>query len=577
MSYLKKLSVLILFFSAFVSLQAQEQLQHEMKTYTSAEGKLYWNRLMPVYIWISSSPEGEKKLLDSKRHKDYVNPYYFDDEGIHFIRTDWATDQETKKMITPAFEVKWPVWADGIAPISKLITDKASRKLIKGQWHLGKNQVKIKSTDGLAGVEKIYYSLNGATYVEYKDEVKIDKEGDYVLKYYAVDNVGNVEKPKEKKFKIDLNSPKTFHNITGINLNGNVISSSSKIYLKTEDNSVGVKATYYKIDDRKEVYYTGKNIPIYYLKNGNHTITYYSVDQVGNKELAKTFDFYLDKLAPILTSDVLGDKYIVGDKVYFSGRTKLKLTAVDNKSGVKETMYSVDKGKYLKYDQPFYLPSVKGVHVVEYYAVDNVQNSSVDSEYNKYKHKVERIYVDLTGPTIKCNYLGKVFNTRDTVFINNKTKIKLTAFDKESGLQYMSYSIDGEREETKYEKPFSINISGLHKLEYFAYDNVNNRNRGAINFFADNEGPTPDCQFSIKPIGKKDNFDIYPSYVLAYLSATDAVLGTHVIYYSLNGAPEKKFTQYFGNFAKDKLNVIKVRALDKLHNESILEVKFYVQ
>ena len=96
-------------------------------------------------------------------------------------------------------------------------------------------------------------------------------------------------------------------------------------------------------------------------------------------------------------------------------------------------------------------------------------------------------------------------------------------------------------------------------------------------FFADNEGPEPDCQFSIKPIGSKDGFEVYPPYVLIYLSATDKTVGTQNIFYKVNDKPEKLFKQYFGKFIKNKLNTLKIRATDKLGNQKETEIKFYIQ
>jgi hypothetical protein len=63
-----------------------------------------------------------------------------------------------------------------------------------------------------------------------------------------------------------------------------------------------------------------------------------------------------------MSADVLGVRFIVGDRIYFSGRTKLKLTAVDKKLGVKEIKYFIDDmgGAY---SDPFYLPSKAGRHI----------------------------------------------------------------------------------------------------------------------------------------------------------------------------------------------------------------------
>jgi hypothetical protein len=576
-------SISILFLlsaGSIIKTSAQEQKHHQMRKYYAPDGTLYWNKKLSVYVWISSSPDELPKKMESKQDSQYVDPYFFDTEGTNFIQTRWAVDKKTMLAVVPEHEVRWPVEVDGIKPISsaEIAGEKPYSKNSKKFY--GNISIKISAKDNLSGVDTIYYSLDGKPYEPYTSAISNLPDGEHNLLYYAVDKVGNFEVPRKETFNIDTKSPKTYYTITGISLENNVISSNTKIILQAEDENTGIKATYYKFDAGKEIIYNGRNLPTENLANGDHTLTFYSVDNVGNRENPVTFQFNLDKMSPIITSDVLGDRYVVGDQTYFSGRTKLKLTAVDNKSGIKETMYSVDGGKFQNYTEPFYLPSVIGLHIIKYFAVDNAGNNTEGTNnaiYEEYKHRVERIYVDMTGPSITCSYQGPVFTSRDTVFISGKTKIKLTAFDKESGLNYISYSIDGVIDETKYKEPFSINLSGLHKLEFFAYDNVNNRNAGSIVFFEDNEGPVPNCQFSIKPVGVKDGFEVYPDYVLAYLSATDQTTGTTEIFYSINGQPEKKFSTYVGNFPKGQKINLKMRAVDKLGNENQKEFIFYIQ
>ncbi len=564
--------------------QAQEQKKHVKKSYTDAEGNLYWNKALPFRIWISVDNSSEKILLESKEASKYVNPSYFDTEGPNFIRTRWEVDTVTKKTIYPQKEIRWPVITDGTPPIVKIHYSATSKNTINGTTYYGKGlSVELTAKDNFSGVEAIYYSINGQAYTEYKGKIVLDKNGDFNLKYYAVDNVGNAGKIKgnnDVNFSISTDAPITEHQIIGIAQN-EVISMKTKIKLNVKASKAGTKATYYSIDGGKKQIYNRKNVPVSMLKNGDHTLTYYSIDNVNNIEQEKTFNFYLDKLAPILTSDVLGDRYIVNDRIYFSGRTKLKLTAVDNKSGIDKTMYSIDGSEFKEYTEPFYLPSIAGIHIIRYYAIDKMNNNTSGTrsvKYEEYNHKVEKIYVDLTGPTLSHKYIGKVFKTRDTVFINKKTQIMLIAYDKESGTDHIAYSFDGDQAEIEYERPFSIDKSGLHTLEYFGYDKVNNRNIGKIFFFGDNEGPVPAHNFSIKSIGNKEGLEVYPAYVQLYISATDEMIGTQNIYYSINGKPEMKLTKlYVQGFMKGKINTVNVRAVDKLGNQTETEIKFFVE
>jgi len=579
---MKKHFIIIFLIALTFNLIAQDSLKHEIKHFTGSDGKLYWNEKLPFYISISSSPDEKPILLKSETTPKFVNPSFWDGNGTHHLKHDIG-DNQNAKISVPGGAVIWEVYSDGINPVTTSEFLKAEKSIQNNITYYGPNlEVPIKATDNLSGVEKTYYSINKEKWIENQTAIKFQTEGSNILKYYSVDNVGNAENYNVEEFVVDLTSPATYYTIVGIALENNIISTTTLITLASEDKYSGVAKIYYKIDNNAEVLYKGGNIPISLLDNGNHKLTFYAIDNVKNKETEQVFDFYLDRIAPILTSDVLGDRYIVDGQVYFSGRTKMKLTAVDNKSGIKQVLFSIDGEDFVSYNDPFYLPSVQGTHVVRYFAIDKVENNtntnnSVNYQLDNYKYNVNKIYVDLIGPTLSFNYIGDYFKARDTVFINSKTKIKMNATDAESGLQYISYSLNNVLEETKYSEAFTIDKQGFNQIEYFGYDNVNNRNKADFTFIVDNEGPELKYNFSIESIGSKNGLDMYPNYVMLYLAATDEKVGTKEIYYSLNGSPEKLFSKYIESFASKTENNLKIRILDKLNNEKQFEIKFYTE
>lgn len=580
---MNKILLIFICFFVFQPVFSQTPLEHNLKYYVDENGKLYWNRYLPFYLTISPNPNRQGLLLESNTSKQYANPAYWDSEGVHYIRHDWAVDTATKKTVVPNIEVKWEVYADGINPVTSSEFKEAQKTIQNKVLYYGPNlQVSIKSSDNLSGVEKTYYSTNKANWTEYKQALKFDTESNFNLQYYSVDNVGNAETPKSHDFVIDLTPPSTYYTIVGISVSDTVISSSTLVTLASEDKLSGVSKIYYKFNNGKEILYTIGNLPISQLDNGDNKLTYWAVDNVGNKEDERVFEFYLDKFAPILTSDVLGDRYIVNDQVYFSGRTKMKLTAVDNKAGVKEVLYSINGSNFETYNQPFYMPNTPGVHVIRYFAVDSLDNNTsgskaVDYKLDNYKYNVNKVYVDLIGPIISYEYLGDYFKARDTVFINSKTKLKLSGSDVESGLQYISYSINRNLAEIKYTQPFSIENKGFNEIEFFGYDNVNNRNKSEFHFIVDNEPPNIKYNFSIEPNGQQNGLNIYPSYVILYLAATDKLVGTKDIFYSINGAAQIKFFKFIDGFKPKTEYNIKVRAVDKLNNEQTYEIKIITQ
>ncbi|TRX71331.1 hypothetical protein [Carboxylicivirga sp. M1479] len=575
-------ALLFLFYSLSFS---QEQPQFEMQHYTDTlSGKLYWNKNVPFSLKLVN-PLNNDEVVVAPAQKQEI---YFDSEGLNTIRSPWLINPQTKNMVYPQTEVVYKIFADGLPPASKHSLLNAPNYHKDGKTYYGTDlKININTKDATSGVKNLYYSINNEEYQLYSNNIGIEREGEYTLKYFAVDNVGNAEGEQTIEFMVDNSAPQTFHSVTGIDTKNNIISVNSKILLSSEDKASGVADIFYSIDDNKPQKYCGEVIPVKDLNDGEHVLSYYATDKVDNIEDKKVFKFYLDNTAPILSSDVLGDRFVFEDNIYFSGRTKLKLTAIDNKSGVKEIRYSIDNKDYTIYTEPFYLPSNEGLHKVKYYAIDNIDNITGTRGENgvptpeQYKHLVVReIYSDLVGPSINHHFSGTFFATRDTVFICKKTSINLTATDKASGLQFISYSINKNKEEIRYKKPFTLEKHGLHNIEFFAYDNVNNRNKSSFYCYLDEEPPQIQYTFGIPPIGHKQlkakEYKVYPSYLTIFLAANDLVIGVDKIYYSLNDGPEQLYIKPIEGFIKGQVNTLKIIAFDKLENSSVEEIDFFI-
>jgi len=570
-------SIFIITFLLLISqiIQAQQPLKHSKKVYRSPDGKLYIQKSMPVYLYISTEPnqKGEMYQLQSDSTPKFANPMYFDTEGYNTFRSPSAVDTVTKKIHYPLTDVMFEVYADSRLPRTKLKYD------VKKRYFDGKNlfignetKITLDAYDAMSGVEQTLISIDSSDFKKYTDPIVFNKEKVYVIQYYSVDNVGNVERVKSKVFHIDLTNPVSELIFEGDKYE-NIISGRTKLVIKATDNISGISATYYSLDNKNYRKYTYP-IKAAYLPEGEHTIKYYSVDKVGNKEPEHEYKFYIDKTPPILVDEILGNSFVVNGREYSSGRTKLKLTAVDNKSGVKEIKYSINRQPYVLYEKPFYLTSVSGSLSVVSYAVDNVGNKSIATEKST---KNKAAYVDLTGPQLKYKLLGKVFKARDTVFINKDTKIQLSAYDAESGVKTLSYSLhDGE--EVPYSKPFTIPDEGVYTLNIMATDNVDNFNKKTISLIVDNSGPDIYSRFSILPVGKREiqgkMSDVYLSHVVLFLSATDAKVAIDRIYYSINGGEKKLYTGIIEKFKRGKDYVIDVTAKDKLGNINTSKVIF---
>jgi hypothetical protein len=77
-------------------------------------------------------------------------------------------------------------------------------------WNNTAVTVSLDPADGLSGVDATFYSVDGAAAVE-GTLLTIDSEGDHTLKYWSVDEAGNVEATHTTAVKIDLTNPTVGH------------------------------------------------------------------------------------------------------------------------------------------------------------------------------------------------------------------------------------------------------------------------------------------------------------------------------------------------------------------------------
>ncbi len=569
-----------------------QMLEHETIMFVSPDNDVYFQKSLPIYLWVSTSPD-----LNAKKHllvteDGDVNHFHLDTEGRNTVRSPWAVDPVTGEYVKPMHDVIFDVYADGIAPVSKSEFTGAPKFYKDGKLYFGKGlQVKITSNDLVSGIANTYISLNGDAYKTYNNEININKEYDNRLLYYSIDHVGNFEEPISKDFFVDLTPPETKYSITG-NVVENVLSADAKIELSSSDNLSGVKHIKYKIGKEGiEKIYTSP-IALSSLQDGETEIQFYAVDNVDNaEEIRSTSDpssgaqgdgsspggsmasisLYVDRIAPEVDIEILGDKF--EDKYTFvSERSRIKLSATDNKAGVEKITYGINiPSRTHEYTEPFPLLSNSGVQYVNYGAMDIVTNWT--------PRITKAVYLDKTAPVSSIAFIGSKFWNRDTLFITKDTKIKLNSSEQESGIQNIKYQLDNKALDN-YSDHFTCEKAGLHKINYYGIDNVNNREEENIKeFVVDNDAPIIKCTFSVESIGKQEKdgnkYLVFPSNTLVYLGATDNASGVSTIQYKLNGGTLQTKTQI--GYFKPGTFELEIIAKDVLSNESSEVVRFIIE
>ncbi|MFW6267999.1 MAG: OmpL47-type beta-barrel domain-containing protein, partial [Marinilabiliaceae bacterium] len=449
--------MVVLSFTAVITSNAQQAPDHDKRIYRAEDGKLYINKDLPVYVRIASSPDedAESWLLKSEKTEEYTNPMYLDTEGWNSLRSPSAVDSATRETAVPIQDVVFDMYADGLAPSTNLQYGTSEFFENDGIIFFGNDiDLEFDASDEMSGIEDVYYSINGKDYQpagEYP--LDITEEGEYKLKFYAVDNVGNVEEPQTFRFTIDETPPATEHQVEGLK-DDKVLSPDATISLTGDDNLSGVDEIYYAIDDNEFRKYENP-IPVSVLQNTKGRITYYATDHTGNKEEpnhigtmassdkksedeeGETFDYYIDREPPKPELTFEGD-YYEGDRDYISERTKIVLEATDDKSGVKEILYSYNGFiTEEEYDSPFHPEGNSPVELL-YTAIDKADNRA--------KEKSREFYIDRAAPESELSFDGPVFNNRDTTFISGQTKIVLDARDEESGVKNIQFRLNDQEE-----------------------------------------------------------------------------------------------------------------------------------
>jgi len=382
--------------------------------------------------------------------------------------------------------------------------------------------------------------------------------------------VGNAEEVQKEQIIIDQNPPQSNIEIKG-DKHEQIISARSQIIINSEDKT-GIETIYYQINNQKEKKFTypllGK-----WFSQGEHQIHYYATDHVGNKEKKKTFSFYVDKTAPTIVDEIIGNSYIANGKEFSSGRSRLKLTAFDNKAGIKEMYYSINNGEFKKYTNPVVLNNTDGNLSIRTYGIDHVNNRTETSQSTSSSGVP---YIDMTGPTLTISYNGPDFKSTGKTYINPSTKIVLKGTDSEAGLNRIEYAVNNNTF-SAYIEPFSIKEKGPHEIKIRGFDNVDNSNQKNVKIFVDNEGPEIDYSFSTPPQEEKSSgINTYPHHVVLFLSAMDQSSGFENMYYSINGTPFKTYKDNIRYFKKNKQHQVDVKAIDKLGNSSKKAIEFSI-
>jgi hypothetical protein len=192
--------------------------------------------------------------------------------------------------------------------------------------------------------------------------------------------------------KRDDEAPVTTCDLSGTMGCNDWYTSEVSIRLSGTDDRVGIGETWYRIDGGAWQLYTGR---FAVTDDGEHTVEYYSIDNVGNAEEIKTCEaFKIDQTPPTvaLSMPESGYLYIGGRPIFQIGRTIVigeltsQASASDATSGIDYVEFLVDgevKSADLTAPFTFELPKgglIPASHTLQVKAYDNACNAATGTQ-----------------------------------------------------------------------------------------------------------------------------------------------------------------------------------------------------
>ncbi|RLD96956.1 MAG: hypothetical protein DRI92_06430 [Aquificota bacterium] len=160
--------------------------------------------------------------------------------------------------------------------------------------------------------------------------------------------------------KPDEVAPVTTCSLSGQMGNEGWYTGAVTVDLTATDDLSGVYQTWYRVDGGSWTLYDGR---FKVSTDGEHTVEYYSIDNVGNVETVKSCSFKIDATAPTasITTPQEGYIYIMGRQLFKNplggtiiiGGITFEATASDATSGVDYVHFSVDGMDYDDESSPY--------------------------------------------------------------------------------------------------------------------------------------------------------------------------------------------------------------------------------
>lgn len=180
------------------------------------------------------------------------------------------------------------------------------------------------------------------------------------------------------------------------------------------------------------------NTPVQFAPSKGYSVLYRTIGSSEYNTLNLTVK--LDSIAPLTTAEMVSASNSDG---YYKGSAQVKLSAIDQQSGVKTIQYSTDLGmNWVTYSSPVTLTEEQASQF--YYR-------SIDYSGNIEKNRILTVLIDSTPPDVPTVRIDPMYWTTQ-----NATVSIIDGTDENSGTAKTEYSIGESGQWITYENPFVV-------------------------------------------------------------------------------------------------------------------------
>jgi len=509
-------------------------LEIDVPKYVDASGNIYISSTSPFILSAQDNTGGTGvsltlyQLYNSTYNSGwltYSTPFYLTGatDGQYYIDY-YSTDNEGNVEGTKSTIIN----LDNTPPTTTLTI--AEPKYVSGLTYVTSNtSFSLAAVDAGSGVNEKNYRTwcdgDWTAWTTNTGDFTLSGEGKHYLEYYSADNLENDEDTHNQTYYVDDTPPDTTSSMNGTLGNNGWYTSPVTVAYSAIDTQSGVNNTKYKIDNESWIVYSA---PFIISNEGSNTVSYYSVDEVGNAENVKSANLSIDTTSPVTTHAFSGT---MGNNSWYISNVTITLTTTDTGSEVNHTFYKIDNNTWTTYTTSF-IVTTEGTHSLRYYSVDNAGNSEpVKGPFT--------MKIDKTKPTTTHILTGTVGN--NSWYISNVT-VTLTASDAGSGVNHTYYQLDAGSWNT-YTAPITITTEGSHTLKYRSVDYAGNTEPVKGPFIIKIDKTKPSTTHSLS--GTMGNNSWYISNITVTLTATDTGSGINHTFYQVDNGNWSTYTTSF--------------------------------